>query len=59
MILAKPGYFASTYLNRAEMIEPLENAKKLIQGSDRLITSSYLAPIFRKRYVKYLADQKI
>ena len=36
------------------MIEALNNAKELIQGSDRLITSSYLVPHFSGReYVKY------
>ena len=54
IILAKPGYFASTYLNRTEMIEPLNNAKELIQSSDKLITSSYLAPHFSGReYIKF------
>ena len=49
ILLAKPGYFASTYLSRTEMIKPLNNAKELIQSTDRLITSSYLAPFLRKR----------
>ena len=36
------------------MIKPLNNAKELIQSTDRLITSSYLAPHFSGReYVKY------
>ena len=49
ILLAKPGYFASTYLSRTEMIKPLNNAKELIQSTDRLITSSYLAPHFSGR----------
>ena len=52
--MAKPGYFASTYLSRTEMIEPLKNAKELIQSSDKLITSSYLVPHFSGReYIKF------
>ena len=54
ILLAKPGYFASIYLSRIEMIEPLNNVKELIQSSDRLITSSYLAPHFSGReYIKF------
>ena len=54
ILLAKPSYFASTYLSRTEMIEPLKNAKELIQSSDKLITSSYLVPHFSGReYIKF------
>ena len=54
ILLAKPGYFASTYLSRTKMIEPLKNAKELIQSSDKLITSSYLVPHFSGReYIKF------
>ena len=54
VIMAKPGYFTSIYLSRTEMIEPLSNAKVLIKNSDKLITSSYLAPHFSGReYIKF------
>ena len=52
--LAKPTYFTSIYQSRAEMIEPFSNVKHLIKNSDRLITSSYLAPHFSGReYIKF------
>ena len=57
ILLAKPGFFASIYLSRTEIIEPLSNIKVLIKNSDRLITSSYLVPHFSgRKFIKFPGD---
>ena len=57
VLLAKPGYFSSTYLSRIDMIEPLSAIKSSIKPNDRIIAASYLVPHFSGRmYIKFPSE---